>query len=296
MNLKLKNNSKTAVVSIVDYSSDSDKYLRKIAKTVVSMTNAVGGDVYLSVKMKKGYLVAIETIPLDFPDNNNLNYLINEHINPQIQDLKITRPLVDEQEIIQIEVPSSLQKPHMFSDYKYYKRVLSRTQVMEEYEVRQCYLSLSQSSLQIMGLTNVQGIPNMHDGYFDKMKFFPRVHIVNQGNGIEKEYKLEIHIPSAIIDETFTILHKYLKGYKKNKNIYSIPGTESLFQEESKTLIELVLKLDAGNYTIFKTESIEMILYSTNKRHRVQYQLIDLFHYKGRFPDLSEFNAKIPLV
>ena len=289
---QIKNNYKTAVFSIQKFTQNKTKYLEQIAKTVSAMANAIGGNIFVGILLKKGKIQDVEVIPSILLDINFLLKNIYEYISPEIPNINISLVPFMEKEIIRIQVPNSLQKPHMFSDYRYYKRVLSKNQLLEEYEIRQMYQSLSRPDLQILGMTNLQGIPNVSDNAFNKIKFYPRIHIANNGRGIEKNYKLELHIPSAIIDENFTLLHKYLKGYKKNKNIYSIPGTEPLFQEESKTLIELSLKLTADNHDLFKKEKIELILYTTHKTHRIEYTLIDTFHYKGRFPEINEFTKK----
>ena len=288
---QIKNNYKTAVFSIQKFKQNKVKYIEQIAKTITAMTNSVGGNVFIGILLKKGKIQEIENIPQQLLDSTRLTKQISEYISPEVFELNISTPSFMEKEIIHIQIPNSTQKPHMFSDYKYYKRVLSKNQILEEYEIRQLYQSLSKADLQIVGMTNLQGIPNISNNAFDKIKFYPRIHIANKGRGIERNYKLELHIPSAIIDENFTVLHKYLKGYKKNKNIYAIPSTEPLFQEESKTLIELSLKLNIENYELFKNEKITLILYTTNKTHRIEYTLIDSFHYKGRFPNISEFTA-----
>ena len=287
---QIKNNYKTAVFSIQKFIQNEDKYIEQVAKTVSAMANAIGGDIFIGILLKRGKIQEIENIPQQLTDTTRLAKAIYEYISPEVFDMNISLAPFMGKEIVHIQIPNSTQKPHMFSDYKYYKRVLSKNQILEEYEIRQLYQSLSKADLQIIGMTNLQGIPNISNNAFDKIKFYPRIHIANKGRGIEKNYKLELHIPSAIIDENFTILHKYLKGYKNNKNIYAIPSTEPLFQEESKTLIELSLKLNTENYDLFKTEKISLILYTTHKTHRIEYTLLDTFHYKGRFPDITEFS------
>jgi hypothetical protein len=190
-------------------------------------------------------------------------------------------------------VPDSHRKPHIFSNYKYYKRILSKNQLMEEFEIRSLYQQVAKSSLRILNLSKLQGIPLMNSGKFEEMKFYPRIHIQNIGQRIEKYYKLEIAIPSALIDESFTVLHKYLKGYNLDQNIYSIPSTEPLFQMESKTVIELVIKLNAHNYSSFKESSIDLKLYSTEGVHEQTYKLSDWLHYKGQQPQIESFVKKI---
>jgi hypothetical protein len=290
---QIKNNYKTAVFSTQKYTQkytqNKNKYIEQIAKTTLAIANATGGNIFIGVLLKKGKVQNVEDIPSALLNLAYLKKILYEHISPEIPNINISKIPFMGKEIIRIQIPNSTEKPHMFSDYKYYKRVLSKNQILEEYEIRQMYQSLSKADLQILGMTNLQGIPNMSNNVFEKIKFYPRIHIANNGQAIEKDYKLELHIPSDIIDENFTILHKYLKGYKNNKNIYAITGTEPLFQKESKTLIELSLKLNTDNYELFKKEKIELILYTAQKTHRIEYTLVDTFHYKGKFPNIKEF-------
>jgi hypothetical protein len=253
------------------------------------MANAVGGDVFIGLNVEKAKFVGFEKQPLNFPPENILLSLIQEQIQPRIDQLKIEKL----ESALHFTVPDSHRKPHIFSNYKYYKRILSKNQLMEEFEIRSLYQQVAKSSLRILNLSKLQGIPLMNSGKFEEMKFYPRIHIQNIGQRIEKYYKLEIAIPSSLIDESFTVLHKYLKGYNLDQNIYSIPSTEPLFQMESKTVIELVIKLNAHNYSSFKESSIDLKLYSTEGVHEQTYKLSDWLHYKGQQPQIESFVKKI---
>jgi hypothetical protein len=263
--------------------------LDALSKTISAMANAIGGIVYIGLEIKKSRFVAFETAPKGWPSSETLLLLLKDEIQPKINNLKIEKL----ESAFVITIPDSLQKPHISPNYKFYKRVLSKNQVMEEFEIRQIYQSTLKSDLQIISMTNLQGIPLMSDGLFETMKFYPRIHISNLGQRIEEKYKLEISIPSFLVDETFTVLHKYLKGYKKDKNIYSIPATEPLFQNENKTVIELVLKLNSENYTRFVDSEIELRLFSSEKVHEQTYKCADWFNYKGNLPQLNHFTKKL---
>jgi hypothetical protein len=180
----------------------------------------------------------------------------------------------------------------MFENYKYYKRVLSKNVLMEEFEIRQLYQISKKSDLQIISISNLQGIPHMSGGLYSSMKFYPRVHIQNLGQRLEDIYKLELALPSALVDESFSVLHKYLKGYEKDKNIYSIPSTEPLFQNEIKTMIELVLKVDTHNFDTFLKSEINLKLYSSEQVHEQNYWCREWFHYQGSLPQIESFTKK----
>lgn len=285
----LKNGQKKAFFSFSQLFKQKDLRLDSLCKTIAAMANSVGGEIFVGIEIKKSKFVAWEEQIDNFPAKKIFISLIQEQIQPPIQNLKIE----DCEEGFAIQVPDSLEKPHILPNYKYYKRVLSKNQVMEEFEIRNLYQNSAKSNLKILNLSTLQGIPTMNSGKFEEMKFYPQIHIQNLGLRIEKDYKLEIAIPSALVDETFTVLHKYLKGYDLNKNVYSIPSTEALFQMEKKTVIELVIKVNADNFSVFQNSSISLKLYYTEGVHEQEYKLTEWFHYKGQLPEIENFTKKI---
>jgi len=285
----LKNGQKKAFFSYDKLFKTSELHLDNLCKSISAMSNAIGGEIFIGLIIEKSKFSGFEKKPNKFPNLEIFSSLIQEKIQPQIEGLNLTK--IDT--AIVITVPESKQKPHISSNYKYYKRLLSKNQVMEEFEIRHLYQQSAKSNLKILNLSKLQGIPLMNSGKFEEMKFYPQIHIQNLGQRIEKDYKLEIAIPSALVDETFTVLHRYLKGYDLNKNIYSIPSTETLFQSETKTVIELVLKVNHQNFDTFLNSSIELKLYSTEGIHEQLYQLSDWLHYKGQVPELESFVKKI---
>lgn len=288
-NANLRNGQKRAFFSYADLYKKSELSLTNLATTISAMANTIGGEILVGIEIKNGKLISWEDKPAQFPSVDTFLELLEDYFLPQISNLKISC----EDSALFIEVPGSRQKPHMFLNYKFYKRLLSKNQVMEEFELRQLYQSTLKPDLQIVSLSNLQGIPLMSGGLFETMKFYPRIQIQNVGQKLEKHYKLEISLPSFLVDETFTVLHKYLKGYGKETNIYSIPSTEPLFQNESKTLLELVLILNGENYAKFLDSEIELKLYSTEKVHELTYPCVDWLHYKGNLPKIESFTKKL---
>jgi len=260
-----------------------------LAKRVAAMANTVGGIIYIGIQVKKTQVVTFEPIPEACPTPQELAHQINQLIEPPISNLNLY--FIDS--TLVVEVPQSPIRPHQSDNYRYYKRVGTKIMGMEEFEIRNLYFESQQSKLQIVGITNLQGIPMMSGGFFEQLKFYPRIHIQNMGGQLERFYKVEIGIPSALVDETFTVLHKYLKGYEKDKNIYAIKGEDPLFQGEYKTLIELVIKLDNSNYQVFIESEIEINLYSSRQVHRQTYACSEWFHYQGQIPLQSAFVKKL---
>lgn len=285
----LKNDQKRAFFSFEKLLKKSILQTENLSKTAAAMANALGGEIYIGLKIEKGKFTGFEQKNDLFPNPELLIKLINQTIEPPIVNLKIEAI----GEGFLISIPNSNQKPHRSENYKYYKRILSKNTVMEEFEVRQLYQSAAKSSLKITGLTNLQGIPLMSGGMFEELKFYPRIHIQNLGQKMERFYKLEMAIPSDLVDENFTVLHQYLKGYEQNKNVYSIPSNEVLFQMESKIILELVLKINARNLSHFLNSSIDLKLYSTEQVHEQEYICSEWFHYKGKSLVAEQFVKKL---
>jgi len=287
--LKLKKGQQKAFFSYDQIFKNSTVHLDALVKTVSAMANAIGGDIFVGFNIQKSKFMGFEKKPSQFPSLSVFLSLIQEELQPKISPLLVG--IVEDGFII--KVPNSNLKPHISPNYKYYKRLLSKNLLMEEFEIRQLYQASAKSLLKILDLSQLQGIPLMIAGKFEEMKFYPRIHIQNLGQRIEKDYKLEIGIPAALVDENFTLLHKYLKGFKLNKNIYSIPSSEPLFQDEIKIVIELVLKVNHANYKQFSESSLDLKLYSTEGIHELSYKISDWFHYKGNLPLQESFVKKI---
>ncbi len=285
----LRNGQKKAFFTYDKIYKNTELKLDALCKTISAMANTIGGEIFIGIVIENYKFNNWENKPQDFPLTKDFLLLIQEQTQPSIKQLNIENL----ESGFYISVPNSKQKPHISPNYKYYKRILSKNQVMEEFEIRHLYQATAKSSLKILNLSKLQGIPIMNSGLFEEMKFYPRIHIQNLGQKIEKDYKLEIAIPSTLIDENFIVLHKYLKGYELDKNIYSIPSTEPLFQMESKTVLELVLRINSTNFSDFMSSSINLKLYSSEGIHEQNYKLSEWFHYKGQLPLLGSFVKKI---
>ena len=281
----LKNGQKRAFFSFDKIFNNSELKIDNLCKTISAMANSIGGEIFIGIEINKSKFVAWEEQPNNFPSKEILLSLIQEQIQPSIKGLTLEQF----ENGFMILVPDSIAKPHISPNYKYYKRLLTKNQVMEEFEIRHLYQQSAKSNLKILHLTKLQGIPLMASGKFEEMKFYPRIHIQNLGQRLEKDYKLEIAIPSALVDENFTVLHKYLKGFELNRNLYSIPSTEPLFQMETKTMVELVIKVNAENISVFHDSSIGLKLYFTEGIHELEFELSEWFHYKGQLPQVENF-------
>ena len=289
---KLKNDQRKAFFSYQSLFKEEELKLDLLAKVIASMANAVGGEVFIGIDIYKAKFNGFGNKPNNFPSNKILTELIQTQISPQLNQIIIE----DLESALYVKVLESNTKPHMLPNYKYYKRILSKNQLLEEFEIRQLYRASLKSDLQIISLSNLQGIPSMSGGLYQAMKFYPRVHIQNVGQRLEKDYKLKIAIPSFLVDPSFTLLHKYLLGYEKDTNIYSIPSTEPLYQDESKIMLELVLKLDADNYSKFLDAKIKIMLYSSEKLEEQTYMCKEWLHYKGDLPSIEKFTQRIGIV
>ncbi len=285
----IKQGQKRAFFSYKQLFKGDNFEVSDLSKTISAMANTVGGKIWIGIKSEKNKAINTESKLSKIPNIESIKEHIQSLLMPEIPQLFIS----EQDDILSIEVGESDIKPHMFSNYKYYKRLRSKNVVMEEFEIRQLYQNASKANLQMIGLTNLQGVPTMSDGLFDTMKFYPRVHIQNLGQKSETLYKLEMKIPSALIDENFTVLHSYLKGYEADCNIYSISGKDTLFQGESRIMAELVLKLNAENYSVFEQSKLIFNLYSQEKVHCKEFACKEWFHYQGKVPEEKTFSKKL---
>ncbi|MBN2669765.1 MAG: ATP-binding protein [Bacteroidales bacterium] len=286
---RLKNNLREVYYSYKQVFKNQEWQIGILSQTVSAMANSVGGTILIGAQTKGGRWTAWESKPSAIGLLSSLEDLIQKNISPAVPMLKT----IEIEDAILIQVPESTQKAHMCSNVKFYKRSGAKNIVMEEYEIRTLYQKQKTSDLQIVQLTQLNGVPQMMNGLFDQIKFYPRIIVQNIGQKLERWYKLEIRIPSAIVDESFSVLHKYLTGYEQDANIYTIPSQSPIFQNESISLVELVIKLNAENYMDFINGTIHARLYSSEQVHEQFYDCKDWFHYQGQLPPVQAFAKKL---
>lgn len=268
----------------------SESKINSLVNEVCSLANTIGGTIVFGIAVNRG-----KADKFVFPENQKYNpgliqNILETRIRKKINGLKIDLvPIGQEKDILVIQVPESVDAPHMADDNKYYTRKKNKNIPMEEHEVRQCYHKKLKTVLELIGISNSNGIPTLSNGKFVSLIFLPRFLIRNIGQTIVKDYKFELSIPSSLCDENYFALNAYFSRYEGKHNIYSIPGKVPLFQDETHTVSEAKLLVTGKNYNEYASEKIHLSLFFPDGVRYAEFNIPDTFQYNNRYVLKEDF-------
>lgn len=174
---------------------------KDISKDIASFANSDGGIIIYGIKEVNHKAHSVSYIDGNIYTKEWLEQIINSSIQRRIADIKIY-PLRNnnniEETIYIVKVPKSLNAPHLSKDKKFYKRFNFESVPMEEYEIRQLYGQKIKSKLILHKLSVSQIGDNDDDLDFDKLNLRLEVSIVNIGDIVEENYKLNIYIDGLL--------------------------------------------------------------------------------------------------
>ncbi|NGP76531.1 ATP-binding protein [Balneolaceae bacterium YR4-1] len=214
--------------------SDSSKKLG-IAKTVSSFANSDGGIVIYGINEEEHTANSLSYIDGNEFTKEWLEQIIGTNINRRIGGVEIY-PIRFEDDIAKsvyvVKVPPSSIAPHMIKDNKYYGRRNFQSEPLEEYEVRRIYNQKSKTELNFWYF-NFRTMDKKDQGKTYAVKIIYDLIIENISSSIEKDYKVEVEVPTPFVDE-----RQYLKRSATRKttshDIYTFYDGEPLFQGEVK--------------------------------------------------------------
>lgn len=278
------------------FQSSSSLTMSKLSKTVCGLANSGGGEIIFGIETKNFRAINFSPIINFNKDDLYLYHEIQSQIEPPIKDLQIK--LIDftancNDKLLHIVVPYSNGQPHMFSDNRYYKLNKTRISVLNEQDVRSLYNINSISDLEFLGLYNTNGLPNLLNGKFTSINFYPKFLIRNSGNKVEKDYKIELSFPSSLYEESFQPLKYMFIRHDGSYVVFGQKGVNSLFQDETSTIIEAKITVNISNIQSFLDEYIKINLYFTSgvKKHVIK--LSESLTYNGKHLNINDFTQEI---
>lgn len=242
----------------------NDKKRAELSKDVASFANSDGGVIIYGIKEVDH--VASE---YSFIDGNEftkewIETIINSYIQRRISDITIYPIRVDgdiKKSIYVVKIPYSYDAPHLSKDNRYYKRYNFMSVPMEEYEIRQTYNRKEKTELIISDIIVTPGNITTLQEALQGVSIALTFQVANISNGIENQYKLEIHINEKMLRE-----RTQSKNHMRNESgyaIFSFPCTSSLFQQEITSITTINLQLNSRNIDCL-SDPITVNLYYTN--------------------------------
>lgn len=273
-----------------------EAFLKRLAKQVLAIANKEGGRIIIGIKAQRHRARSLEPIELTESLADMLRDEIIARMRPlmtglQITSLSTTVPMG----VCIIDIPSP-DGPYMLEDHRYYRYENHRSRLLEEEDVRHLYHQPLRTRLEIFSLYNTKGIPTLKNGRLQAMDFYPKVLIRNTGNTVEKNYKLELHLPAALHNEHKQLAHHFNR-HENQYAVYTFPGKHALFQEEVSNVIEFGFTVHADNLQAFMKGSILLVLYYTSGKQIREFALRELFAYNNKALKTSDFNRpeELPL-
>ena len=274
----------------------NDEKKKEISKDVSAFANSDGGLIIYGIEERNHKASNYSFINGNEITKEWLEQIINSRIQRKIDGLLIDPVRIDnkiEQSIYVVKIPRSLNAPHMTSEKRFYKRYNFESLMMEEYEVRNLYNRQEKTSLKIKEPRIVNLGKSLTDGKFNDFNVSVEFNIKNEGQTIEKLYKLEIKIPKHVVINYHgpqEFFKQHFVRYDGIYSVFSIPNTSPLFQIEDTTIGKVDLKINKNNFQSIVDNNIEIKLFYTNGIDTYNFNLIDKVDYNGKPLTIEEFN------
>ena len=171
----------------------SDGKKKEISKDIAAFANSDGGIIIYGIAEEDHKASELSFISGDEFPKEWLEQVINSSIQRVIPDLRIF-PIRRTGEITEsiyvVQIPSSLEAPHISRDKRFYRRYNFESVPMEEYDIRQLYGRRIKSNLFIYDCYTFT--PKDNEG--EAVSFEFEISVGNDGERIEKDYKVNVYL------------------------------------------------------------------------------------------------------
>lgn len=241
---------------------------KEMSKDISSFANSDGGIIIYGVEEKNHKAHSLSTINGNVYTKEFLEQVINSTIKRTIKNLKIFPIRVDGdigKSIYVVQIPSSVDAPHMSQDKRFHRRHNFESAIMEEYEVRQLYGRKIKADLCLHSML----ISITHDdGEEDETRFKFILSIKNIGEILVKDYRANLYYEG---DLKFCKINWEALGQGKHYS-YTHLTPEVQITNENPIIIYPSEILDVLNINFdVKTEHLESFIRNLKLRGKVFY-------------------------
>ncbi|TPG44149.1 helix-turn-helix domain-containing protein [Flavobacterium pectinovorum] len=160
---------------------------KEISKDVSAFANSDGGMIFYGINEENHVASGLSFIDGDKYNKEWLENKITTNIQQRIENLLIIPVRFDNditKTIYIVKIPKSGSSPHINADKKYYRRFNFKSVPMEEYEVRDSYLRVSESRVEFDRCTVRM------KRLIDEIYISIEIHAINKGNNIAEKYRV----------------------------------------------------------------------------------------------------------
>ena len=245
----------------------SDGKKKELSKDIASFANSDGGVIIYGIKEEN-----FKAHSLSFVNGNEytkewIEQLINSTIQRHISGIKIFPVRFDssvEKTVYVIQIPRSLDAPHISRDKRFYKRFNFESVYMEEYEIRQLYGRKSKSLLLIGGYSISQ-----LDSTEDTVRLRLEASIINDGDIPESSYKLNLYFNN--FNKHTTVSWDQVQGdysytrFEEGRVKISSSKCPTIYPTETIDAIRVVIEIEKDFiFETLQTLDIELRLFYSN--------------------------------
>jgi hypothetical protein len=251
---------------------NDDRVKKEISKDVCAFANSDGGVIVYGIDEYEHKAHKFSYIDGNIITKEWLEQVINTRIQRKIPDLLIEPVRFDNditKTIYVVIIPRSSQVPHMTNEKRYYKRYNFESTEMEEYEIRNLYLSVERKILKLLEPTIILGTRSSSMNKIRSQEVNLKFNIENIGLAIEDKFKLEVSVPNILVPNGYggganlSVCLNFMRD-EGNYSIFSIPNDSPIFQNEIITMWNLDLWLTHYNFREAISYPIKYKLYYSN--------------------------------
>jgi hypothetical protein len=269
---------------------DADK--KEVSKDVAAFANSDGGIIVYGISEKNHKADSLSFIDGNIFTKEWLEQIISSTIKRNIPDLKIF-PIRNsgkiEESIYVVQIPSSVEAPHLSRDKRFYRRAQFESIMMEEYEIRNLYGRKVKSKLVLDGYSIVPIKPEQDDEF----QFLFEAGIINEGEIVESDYKVNIYFinPQTGFRVSWNpqeVSNNYsYTNYKKPEQMkISVEGLSKIYPTERLTVARFNFSIKKENLLEnFELVKIEIRLFYSGNEDEIK---LDLKNFKSKIDKIKE--------
>ncbi len=268
---------------------------RNLARFLSAIANGGEAVVFCGVAVARGRAKALQPLK-PIADLNWFIHEIQSFVSPPFKGFECNCiQLLDGNIVLRFDIAVANNQPHMFADSRFYKYYRRRCEMLTEAELRMLYKASASPELDFVGIYNTNGLPVLADGSVKTISFYPKLLIQNRGGAIEKDYKIEVLLPTVLHDIEFYPLQAKLVRHEGIYSVFSVAGNHALYQDEVAQPLEIKILVDTENFDVFSREMLTIRIYYSSGVQTRSLKLSDTLTYNGRILQKNDFVGKKPL-
>lgn len=249
---------------------------KEISKDVSAFANSDGGIIFYGIQEENHIACSLSFIDGNLYNKEWLENIIissiQNRISFEIIPVRFNNDFL--KTIYVVKIPKSDNAPHINADKKYYRRYNFQSVPMEEYEIRNLYLS--QKNSQVFANSVTVKPKQKNENFYE---FYIEVQVINEGKYVSDKYKIGCNIVDAVgisvnyeTNKNYTFTNDIGNGIKISTNDIIPIFPNEIFNALSFNIQIPKLKFNS----ILKTLKFFVLSYNTIDYEEIEFDLAKL--------------------